>query len=107
MSFNLAGDSQVPQEVPSQSPPPSTPPHTPPHLRRQNAGKGPMLQRALKRSRDPRHEEESDSDSEPLQPLPDLGEIFDDLGTPLADRISLCRSYASYLAALTKRPKRK
>jgi len=104
MASNLAGSGQVVPET--QSLPPS-PPQSPP-LRRQNAGKGPMLQRALlKRSRDPTLLEGSDSDSEPLLDLPDLGEIFDDLRTPLPDRISLCRSYASYLAALTKRPKRK
>jgi len=105
MASNLAGHGQVPPET--QSPAPSPPPSPPPVLRRQNAGKGPMLQRALKRSRGPTSDQGSDSDSEPLLDLPDLGEIFDDLGTPLPDRISLCRSYASYLAALTKRPKRK
>jgi len=38
--------------------------------------------------------------------VPDLAEIFDNYDTPKATRISICRTYASYLAStLPKKPK--
>jgi len=38
--------------------------------------------------------------------IPDLAEIFDNYDTPKATRISVCRSYASYLAStIPKKPK--
>lgn len=40
--------------------------------------------------------------------IPDLAEIFDNYDTPKATRISVCRSYASYLAStIPKKPKAK
>jgi len=38
--------------------------------------------------------------------VPDLAEIFDNYDTPKAARVSICRAYASYLAAMMpKKPK--
>lgn len=39
--------------------------------------------------------------------LPELADFFDDFETPVADRICICRAYASYLASLSKKSKRK
>lgn len=70
-------------------------------LKRQNAGKGPMLM-------DMMHEEESGSHSEEdLDGPEDLGEFFDRLGTAHEERVKVCRAYANYLVSfLPKKPKR-
>jgi hypothetical protein len=46
--------------------------------------------------------------SEPRDVFPNLAEIFDNYDTPDADRVTICRSYATYVASmLPKKPRRK
>jgi len=79
------------QNVDSQSRSPSP-------LRRSIAGKGPGLMKRIRS--DPTSDPESDQDPEDL---PDLHGYFEDFEVPLPERVSLCRSYASYLVAVLKR----
>jgi len=61
--------------------------------------KGPS-EKAVKRPRSPRPSLDVDDD------VPDLAEIFDNYDTPHPLRISICRAYASYLAAMQpKKPR--
>jgi len=69
-----------------------------PTLRRSHAGKGPSLMKRIRN--DPMSDQESDQDPEDL---PDLHAYFEDFRVPLPERVSLCRSYASYLSAVLKR----
>jgi len=56
--------------------------------------------KSLKRPRSPRPSLDVDDD------VPDLAEIFDNYDTPHPLRISICRAYASYLAAMQpKKPR--
>jgi hypothetical protein len=55
---------------------------------------------AGKRPRPIFEEEDSDEDL-----LPAVADFFDDFDTPVDQRISICRAYASYLASLKKRKK--
>jgi len=73
-----------------------------PTLRRSTAGKGPGLMKRIRR--DPMSDPESDQDPEDL---PDLHGYFEDFEVPLPERVSLCRSYASYLTAVLKRNQKK
>jgi len=60
----------------------------------------PAAAKAAKRPRSPRRIEGDDD------VVPDLAEIFDNYDTPHPVRISICRAYASYIAALQpKKPR--
>jgi len=56
-------------------------------------------------SQEPLDDPMSGDEEEPSDELPDLDEYFNEFDVPIRDRISLCRSYASYLSARAPRKK--
>lgn len=63
------------------------------------SGSAPAPGKGVKRPRNGPQHSAVDSDSEEG---PDLASWFDEFQTPFPERISLCRSYANYLAAQRK-----
>lgn len=74
------------------------------------SGKSPMVYQRITDREAARIADEdfgSESSSEVEVVLPDLGGYFDEFGTDPRERISMCRKYASYLASLLPKKKRK